>query len=324
MRAVRARLGHRAARLANLGFRQIVDVGPAAANEQNRPVVELLEVVRGMARLTGPLETEPVDVVLDRFDVPRIFGLGIRVVEAEIADAVEFLRDPEVEADRLRVTDVEIPVGFGWEPRDHTRVDAARNVFADDRPDEIRRLAVGLFRLVAVCAHVYLGLAGSMQDPTLCAGALAVGVGGDAVEMTPTPQIDRVPDERGRRVKAVVQSVGRHDVIIVSLSQDRGAPVSSENVDVAVGRGRRRIDLAHALDALGTEHALAGGRPGRRDDRVVALHVVDEITHQQRRRHIRGVPFDAPEHRAGVSSILPFAALRSTAISALPRNPAAK
>ena len=69
-----------------------------------------------------PIETQPSDVVLDRIDVFDVFLDRVGVVKAQVAVAAELERDPEVEADRLGVADVEIAVGFGWKPRDDAAV----------------------------------------------------------------------------------------------------------------------------------------------------------------------------------------------------------
>ena len=45
----------------------------------------------------------------------------------------------EVEADRLRVTDVQVAVGLGREARDHAAVTTGREVVADDLTDEVER-----------------------------------------------------------------------------------------------------------------------------------------------------------------------------------------
>jgi hypothetical protein len=49
----------------------------------------------------------------------------------------EPLREPEVEADRLGVPDVEVPVGLGRKPGDHLLVLARAEVFLDDLGDEV-------------------------------------------------------------------------------------------------------------------------------------------------------------------------------------------
>ena len=108
--AVPPRLGERAAVLADLVGGEVVHVGLAGPDEVDGPLVELLEVVRGEVQVLAPVEPQPADVGLDGVDVLLLFLDGVRVVEAQVAAAAELPGDAEVEADRLRVADVEVTV----------------------------------------------------------------------------------------------------------------------------------------------------------------------------------------------------------------------
>jgi hypothetical protein len=101
----------------------------AIANELLGERVHLLEVIRGVVHPLCPVEAEPPHVLLNRVDVFGVLLGGIGVVEPEIADAAKLLGDAEVEADRLRMADVQIAVRFGWE----TRVERARGGRLSDR-----------------------------------------------------------------------------------------------------------------------------------------------------------------------------------------------
>ena len=72
-RALAAGLGERAAVLADLVGRQVVDVGLAGLDEVDGPLVELLEVVGGEVQVLAPVEAEPADVGLDGVDVLLLF-----------------------------------------------------------------------------------------------------------------------------------------------------------------------------------------------------------------------------------------------------------
>ncbi len=63
--------------------------------------------------MLAPVEAEPAHVLLDRLDVLELLLDRVGVVEAQVAAAAELGGDPEVEADRLGVADVEIAVGLG-------------------------------------------------------------------------------------------------------------------------------------------------------------------------------------------------------------------
>ena len=117
---------------------QAADVGLALADQFQRPVVELVEVVRGVERLAAPVETEPAHVALDGLDVLRVFRGRVRVVEAQVAVTAVLLGDAEVEADRLRVADVQVAVRLRREPGDDLAAVLARgDVGAHALADEI-------------------------------------------------------------------------------------------------------------------------------------------------------------------------------------------
>src|SRR5690606_8656560 len=65
------------------------------------------------------------------------FLCRIRVVEAQVAQAVELGGDAEVQADRLGVADVQVAVGLGRKAGADGRMLPAGQVLADDLADEI-------------------------------------------------------------------------------------------------------------------------------------------------------------------------------------------
>ena len=140
IRAVAAWLGQGAAIFAHLVGGQAVDVGLPVANELLRPCVELLEIVGGVVKMFAPVEAQPSDVALDLVDVLLRFLHRVGIVEPEIAPAAEFLRDAEVDADRLGMADVQAAVRLGRKPRDDRAAVFARlDVLGDDFPNEIAR-----------------------------------------------------------------------------------------------------------------------------------------------------------------------------------------
>ncbi len=64
-----------------------------------------------------PGKAEPADGIDDRIDVFLLLLLGIGVVETQMAAAAVILRQPEVQADRLGVAEVQVAVGFGRKAR---------------------------------------------------------------------------------------------------------------------------------------------------------------------------------------------------------------
>ena len=130
-------LGHGAPVGTDLLLAEAVDVRRSLLDQQDAVVVELLEIVRGVAQL-APLEAQPADVAFDGLDVAGLFGLGVGVVEAQVAGAPVLGGDPEVEADGLGVADVQQPVGFGREAGgDPPSVLPAGQVGSDDLAHEV-------------------------------------------------------------------------------------------------------------------------------------------------------------------------------------------
>ncbi len=152
VRAVPSRLGEGAAIGADVVGRQAVDVGLAVVDQPQRELEELLEVVRRVEELVGPVESEPAHVFHDRVDVLDVFLGRIGVVEAEMADAAVLLRQAEIQADALGVPDVQIPVRLGWEAGDDASVVLLRTkVVFDDVADEVRRAFSGHARGILAC-----------------------------------------------------------------------------------------------------------------------------------------------------------------------------
>ena len=102
--------------LADLFGGEVVDVGFARLNELQSPLVELAEVVGGVAEAL-PLEAEPAHVGHDGVDVLLLFLFGIGVVEAQVGFAAELVGETEVDADGLGVADVQVAVGLGRKAR---------------------------------------------------------------------------------------------------------------------------------------------------------------------------------------------------------------
>ena len=72
--------------------------------------------------VVGPAVDEPLHIGDDGVDVFGVFLDGIGVVEAQIALAVVFAGDAEIQADRFRVADVEVAIGLRREPGDDLSV----------------------------------------------------------------------------------------------------------------------------------------------------------------------------------------------------------
>ena len=80
VRALRSRLVHRAAACADFLLSLVIDVCQALADHFLGPFVKLVEVV-GSIFLLVPLESEPLDILLDRVDIFGILLGRVGVIE---------------------------------------------------------------------------------------------------------------------------------------------------------------------------------------------------------------------------------------------------
>ncbi len=145
IRTILARLAQGAPMRANLLGRQIAHVRLAPFNELDCPIVELLKVIRCVEQPIFPIAAEPTHVINNRIDVFLLFLRRVRVVEPQVELAGKLLRKTEVQADALRMPDMQIPVWLRRKPRMYTStVFAGGTVGIDDLLDEVaRRFVVG-------------------------------------------------------------------------------------------------------------------------------------------------------------------------------------
>ena len=138
--AARARRGERAAIQPHLLLRLVIDIGQTFGDELLGESVELLKVVAGVKKVRAPVETEPLHIRHDALDVFGFLLGGIRVVKAQVAARIRrvFLREAEIQADALRVADVEVAIRLRREARDHLAAIAPRrDIGGDHFADEI-------------------------------------------------------------------------------------------------------------------------------------------------------------------------------------------
>ena len=101
----------------DLRGRLVVDVREPLLDQDERALEQLVEVVRGVRHLVRA-KAEPADVLLDHLDELGVLLLGVGVVETDVALAAVVLREPEVQAHRLGVSDVQVAVRLGREASD--------------------------------------------------------------------------------------------------------------------------------------------------------------------------------------------------------------
>ena len=137
--ALHAGLGHRPPSGADLLLGRGIHIGQPSANEQDRALVQLAEVVGSVVEMIAPVVAQPPDVALHRLDVLGSLGLRIRVVKAQVAAPARVLGgDPEVEVNRLGMAYVQVAVGLRREAgNDAPTVLPGLLVPGDHAPDEV-------------------------------------------------------------------------------------------------------------------------------------------------------------------------------------------
>ena len=136
---ITARLGERAAIRAQLVRRLRVDIGMAALDQRLRELIQPVEIVGRVVLVRPPLEAEPAHRLLDRVDILLLFLRRVGVVEAQVAAPAVLGREAEVEADRLRVPEMQVAVRLGRKAGHHLPVAAGAEVRLDDLADEVAR-----------------------------------------------------------------------------------------------------------------------------------------------------------------------------------------
>ena len=137
--ALPARLGQRAAILAHLVAVEVADVRLALADQLDRPLVHLPEVVGAVKEPVIPLAAEPANVLDDGIDVFLLLLLRVGVVEAQVELAAELRGDAVVQADALGVADVQVAVRLRREPRRHASAPlAGLKIVRHHLPDEVQ------------------------------------------------------------------------------------------------------------------------------------------------------------------------------------------
>ena len=97
----------------------LVYISTALFDKPNGKVPEFLEVVAGIVDV-GPLESQPLDIVLNAFNIFCIFLDGVCVIETQIALTTIFLGQTEVDSNSLGMSDVQITIGFRWKTGLHS------------------------------------------------------------------------------------------------------------------------------------------------------------------------------------------------------------
>ncbi len=134
-----AGLRQRAAVLPDFIGAQAAYVRLAFLNELNRVIVELFKIIRSIIQTVFPVKPQPADIFLNGLHIFDFFLAGIGVIKAQVADAAEFGRQTEIQADGFGMTDVQIAVWLRRKPgHDLPVVFVGLKVIDDDVSNKIR------------------------------------------------------------------------------------------------------------------------------------------------------------------------------------------
>ena len=92
-----------------------------------------------------PLETQPLDVVLDGIHVLLAFLGRIGVIKAQIAITIVFSGNGKIQANGLGVPDVKIAIGFRGEARNYFIIFALQKILIYGIANKIRWLINSFF-----------------------------------------------------------------------------------------------------------------------------------------------------------------------------------
>ena len=142
--------------------RQLAHIGKALFDEAHSLLVILLKIVGAVEEAVTPVETKPVDVLLDGLHELLVLFGGVGVIHPQVAQSAKLLSGTEVDGQGLAVADMQIAVGLRRKPGmdGHAfKLSALGNILLNKRVDEIAAFG-GLRRrgldLVSHCCQSFL------------------------------------------------------------------------------------------------------------------------------------------------------------------------
>ena len=138
-RAVFARRGQRTAIFTDFISRQFVNIRQTLVDQFNRVGVQLIKIVRGVADIARPVEAQPLHVILDGLNVFDVFFYWVGVIETQVALSLVVLRNAKVQADGLRMPDMQVAVRLRRETGMNCGVLTTGQIFIDDLTNKVTR-----------------------------------------------------------------------------------------------------------------------------------------------------------------------------------------
>src|SRR5699024_11791339 len=85
-------------------------------------IIKLLKIIRSKVQPIVPVNTQPSYISLDTFHIFHFLRRRIGIIKPKIGGPTVIFRNPEIETNRLRMSDMKITVALGGEARSHLSV----------------------------------------------------------------------------------------------------------------------------------------------------------------------------------------------------------
>ncbi|MNC04139.1 hypothetical protein D3C75_515720 [compost metagenome] len=131
---------------------QFIDIRQTFIDKLNRVVKQLVEIIRGITDVAGPLETEPFNIVLNGINVFDVFFYRVGVIETQVALALIILRDTKIQADGFCMADVQIAVWLWRETGANAGVLTIGQIFINNLANKVSWAGFGLTHRGFLCA----------------------------------------------------------------------------------------------------------------------------------------------------------------------------
>jgi hypothetical protein len=126
----------------------------------------------------------------------------------------------------------------------------------------------------------------------------------DAVEEFLAAQVQLVFDKRWRRAEGIIQAVHRKRRVLRIGAQDHGGSIAPSDINAIRRRDRRgKNEIANPVDAKEIGAGLARERIQARQDVLIVADHVERSLVKKRRRNVRSVPIDRPDHLIGAGDV---------------------
>ena len=133
---------------------QLADIGKPLLDQLHRVLIVFFKIVGAVEETVTPVKAKPVNILHDRFDVFGIFLGRVSIIHPQIAQTAELFSHPEINAQCLAVTDMQISVGFRRETgmdRHAFILSAFCDILRNKRIDEIAAAEISCFLTACFC-----------------------------------------------------------------------------------------------------------------------------------------------------------------------------